>query len=278
MRRLRSWLRAFRPEVSDTVRGKTRRRLKALAAATNGARDAEVALRWIGAQTDLPSRATAGRHAIVAELERERDAALRQTRQALERDLPSLTRTLAKQLDYYWQKQRLDEPAPVRPMALAIADAIRDHSTALVSALQRIEPSRKADDVHKARIAAKRLRYLLEPLEDLVNVSDATARLQELQQRLGDIRDAHRLAQRVVRGIGEHAALDARRRALAAIDVRSTSEHERPRFASVRPGLVELARRAHAAEDTAFSAFSGQWDKREVASLEEVVEDIADAV
>src|SRR3954466_166851 len=46
LRRLRSWLRAFRPEVSDTLRPKTRRRLASLAAATNGARDAEVGLAW----------------------------------------------------------------------------------------------------------------------------------------------------------------------------------------------------------------------------------------
>ena len=39
LRRLRSWLRAFRPELSDTVRGRTRRKLSALASATNEARD-----------------------------------------------------------------------------------------------------------------------------------------------------------------------------------------------------------------------------------------------
>src|SRR6476661_11254113 len=54
MRRLRSWLRAFRPELSDTVRGRTRRKLRALASATNGARDDEVTLAFIARQTDLP--------------------------------------------------------------------------------------------------------------------------------------------------------------------------------------------------------------------------------
>ncbi len=47
LRRLRSWLRAYRPEVNDTLRSKTRRRLNRLAQATNAAREAEVALAWI---------------------------------------------------------------------------------------------------------------------------------------------------------------------------------------------------------------------------------------
>src|SRR5262245_39952375 len=47
LRRLRSWLRAFRPEVNDTLRKKTRRGLRDLADATNAARDAEVGLKWI---------------------------------------------------------------------------------------------------------------------------------------------------------------------------------------------------------------------------------------
>src|SRR5262245_26210940 len=39
MRRLRTWLRAYRPELDDTVRKKTRRRAAKIAHATNEPRD-----------------------------------------------------------------------------------------------------------------------------------------------------------------------------------------------------------------------------------------------
>src|SRR6476646_3575706 len=60
LRRLRSWLRAFRPEIDDTVRGKTRRRLRDLTQITNAARDAEVWREWIDTQTGLSARARVG--------------------------------------------------------------------------------------------------------------------------------------------------------------------------------------------------------------------------
>ena len=60
LRRLRTWLRAYRPELADTLRKKTRRRLAAVAAATNGARDAEVALEWVTAIDGLSSREKPG--------------------------------------------------------------------------------------------------------------------------------------------------------------------------------------------------------------------------
>jgi CHAD domain-containing protein len=50
LRRLRSWLRAFRPHLKGSVRGKERRRLQALADATGASRDAEVHLEWLREQ------------------------------------------------------------------------------------------------------------------------------------------------------------------------------------------------------------------------------------
>ena len=59
VRRLRSWLRAYESEIGNTLRKKTKRRLRKLAKASNPARDAEVAVEWIAAQT--PCRATRAR-------------------------------------------------------------------------------------------------------------------------------------------------------------------------------------------------------------------------
>src|SRR5919205_1701354 len=49
IRRLRSTIRAFRRELDESVGGKARRRLRRLAQATNGGRDAEVQIEWVEA-------------------------------------------------------------------------------------------------------------------------------------------------------------------------------------------------------------------------------------
>ena len=53
VRRLRSWLRAYRPYLDDSVRAKDRSRLRAVARATSLARDTEVHLQWLREQEPL---------------------------------------------------------------------------------------------------------------------------------------------------------------------------------------------------------------------------------
>ena len=274
LRRLRSWLRAFRPELADTVKGRTRRRLRALASATGEARDAEVALAFIERQSHQPSRARAGIRAVVSQLEHERDHHLRGLRRTLSRDVSRAARDLTRQLESYWERHRLDEPSVVRPMAVVFADALRHHVKQVESALARIEPPGKAEHVHRARIAAKRLRYLLEPLSETLGAEEAIRQLQALQRQLGDARDAHRIAMRFVRDIGEGAARDARGRALATAGIAPEDEAAASGPVVSRAGLRELARRAQAAREAAFSEFAARWSQHEPATLAVLVGDV----
>lgn len=258
LRRLRSWLRAFRPELDDSVTKKTRRRLTELARDTNAARDAEVALAWIERQAGLPPRTSAGRRVMTSMLERERDAGLRDVRRALDKKLQRLVGRLTRELDFYLERQSVRGGTRVRLMAPVIADALRAEGRRFVTATRRV---RSADDgraAHRARIAAKRVRYLLEPLDAEPEVPPLLETLSALQRSLGDMRDAHRLATRLVREIGERAATEARRRALATLG--AARAPERPAFAALRPGVMELARRAHASEGDAFEAYRASWN------------------
>lgn len=275
MRQLRSWLRAFRPEVEDTVRGKTRRRLKALAAATNDARDAEVMLAWLAAQTDLPARARAGHRLIVDSVEAERSAAMRNARHTLERDLPPLARELAAQLEFYWERRVVGEAAASPRMATVVAAALQHQASRVATALGRVGASAHDAHGHRARISAKRLRYLLEPLHDVPDAADALSRLRQFQRRLGDVRDVHRCSLRLVREIGERAAADARTGALADMHIGEARKHRRS-FAGARTGLVELGRRASAAERAAHDELREHSGKREIAALVDAVQAIAD--
>jgi len=276
IRRLRSWLRAFRPELSDTVRGRTRRRLHALATATNEARDAEVALAFIERQTALPARARAAVRAMAGELAKSCQDHARDMRRTVRSDLPKTARALASQLESWWECHRIGEHGGVRPMSVVFADAIRHQARRTESALAHLDAASKADDIHRARIAAKRLRYLLEPLGEDSNVAEPIRMLRTIQQQLGDARDAHRIAARFVRDIGERAARDARGRALAAAGIVPGDDDEHRDSSVGRATLTELARRAHAARDAAYDEYAAQWGQAELAALAGRIDAIAE--
>ncbi|MFL5618332.1 MAG: CHAD domain-containing protein [Gemmatimonadaceae bacterium] len=275
MRRLRSWLRAFRPELSDTVRGRTRRKLRALASATNEARDAEVALAFIRRQSGLTARTRAAVRDMADELEKVCGDHARATRRTVGKELPKTAHDLSTQLESWWEHHRLSAPASVRPMSEVFADAIRHQARRVESGLARIERSGKPDHVHRARIAAKRLRYLLEPLGEEPETVGSVDQLKSLQRLLGDVRDTHRIATRFVREIGERAARQARARALTSAGIVPDDRAEPSAPVVRRSGLTELARRAESARDAAYSEFEAAWGDAERMALVERIERIA---
>jgi CHAD domain-containing protein len=281
LRRLRSWLRAFRREVDDTVRRKTRRRLSALAEATNGARDAEVALEWITMQTDLSARERAGSGYVASRLRHECDAGFRAAREALENDLPKLVDSLSEQLASYWQRQSVAEPSAPKSTAAVTGEALIDHGKRLARAIDRAASPGEFDAAHRARIAAKRLRYLLETLNGKPATAALVKRLTDLQDVLGIVHDSHRIANRLVREIGECAARDARRvamHALARTDDDDDEDEEQPPFSRIRPGLTALAHRAQRSEQEAYARFRRRWRKRQVESTLAALEQVAETL
>lgn len=281
LRRLRSWLRAYRPELDDTLRRKTRRRLRKLADVTNSARDAEVALEWIGTQNDLSPRERAGARYMTERLQRELDAARAAMQKTLEADLPKLLATLSDELGEYWLHNTLEEAQTPRDMSSVTRDVLQRHGERLARAIERIESKTDFEAAHRARIAAKRLRYLLETLNGDTDAAAMIARLRSLQDMLGVVHDSHRVADRLVREVGERAAQDARLAALASMGLKKAKESEAPdapAFAKIRPGIVALAQRAHAREQKAFGLFKRRWRKRQIESTVADVGAIADSV
>jgi CHAD domain-containing protein len=193
LRRLRSCLRSYRGELASTVTGRSRRRLRRLARATNRSRDLEVHLKWLAAQ-----QATAGELErpgiawLTARLEqaqaREREAML-----ALdERLFPGIHQRLRRQLMYYPVMVRLDAHADPPTTATAAARQMERAARLLERRLGRITGEPDEREIHRARIAAKHLRYLLEPFgEDLLGGGALIERLKGLQDKFGDVHDAH---------------------------------------------------------------------------------------
>jgi CHAD domain-containing protein len=219
LRRVRSWLRAFRPDLQDSVSRKDRHRLRDLVDATNRGRDADVQVEWLRkASSRGDEQLKRGAKRLIELIRDDRNGG------------PLSGNSLAK-----FEKERsrlvkrlstLVEPvrptkAPAPTLAAAIAARLPAHLEALRQALEAVHSADDDQEAHAARIAAKRLRYLLEPAEDVRGCKSLIKQLKRLQDDLGELHDAHVLGRRVNDAIlndpgSEGASLEAIARTLAA--------------------------------------------------------------
>ncbi len=199
LRRLRVILRAYAPLLSGEIYERFGKRLRAVAHVTNAARDAEVQIEWIDSgKRGVPPAERPGRRWLRKSLASERKAAYRTVRHEA---LPEFDR-LAHKL-----RHALEESGPAASdpdaagmeirFASEAARRVREYATVLSGSLRRMGPRADEAEVHAARIAVKKLRYLVEPLVQGQVANDVLAPLRELQDCLGDLHDRHVMAQRL---------------------------------------------------------------------------------
>ena len=280
LRRLRSCLSAYRPALDDTVTRKSRRVFRKLARATNAARDAEVSLAWLESQTDLPPQAARGYRELVDRLTAERMQSAHAIEEFLARRLPRAMDRLEGQLAHYWLSVPVEGLVVEPSMARMTAKLLGKQAKELARSVKRARAAHDVPAAHRARIAGKRLRYLLEPLDVDGRVAGVVALLTDLQDRLGEYHDAQLLSERVLQDVEDIAGADARRRAVAAVDV-DLMEMERPSRGAPsrrgqRAGLLEIARRAHHDAAQAFAEYRRHWTTRALASTVRDVSALAD--
>ncbi len=201
IRRLRVTIRAY-PGLHESVVKKQRRRLRKLARATNTARDTEVQLAWF--RTRL-SRFTPEDRATLAPLRarlrsrRRRESA--RTQVELLRQFGKIERKLRRRL-----VDARDSGAHETQFRGIAAATLVQYANDLSTRLRVLTPASKATDVHATRIAAKRLRYLLEPLRAIIaDAPPVVDRLKTLQDVLGELTDGHTL-EAVLKEAGDVAA------------------------------------------------------------------------
>jgi CHAD domain-containing protein len=193
LRRLRSCLRSYRRELHSTVTRKSRRRLDRLARATSRSRDLEVHLAWLGQEASVAlDEELPGIACLTGWLQEEQWRAREEMLSLDEHLFPSVHDRLHRQLSRYPTVIRLDsgETGPTT------ADATRRHLKAAARRLRRrlgrIEDGNSETEIHRARIAAKHLRYLLEPFAGVLPTGAAIIdRLKVLQDVFGAVHDAH---------------------------------------------------------------------------------------
>jgi CHAD domain-containing protein len=261
LRRLRSVLRAYQPHLEDSVGSKLRRRVKTLAAATGAARDSEVQIEWLQARRSrLNSRHRNGMDWLIAWLEQRKQSAYAEVRGDVATDFDQLKAALDRRLRRYTtQLYAADE----RPdcMSGVTARLLATHAAELLAELAGVQTVADEERAHEARIAAKRLRYLLEPLRrDVEGAGDLIARLKELQELLGSLHDVAVLSGELRQALelsSTERARDLHQQALSpGLDGDETLRRLRR---DPRPGLLAVARLVRDDRDELFARLSSDW-------------------
>jgi len=279
LRRLRSAVRAFRPQLRERIPRKQERRLRAIAQATTAARDAEVQLAWLAQERagahprDLPAFEWLGRR-----LEARRGDPDR----ADLRDLAERFRRLARRLARKLAPAGAPGPGAAGPsLGAVIADLLREHAAELAETLGAVGGPLDMEHGHAARIAGKRLRYLLEPLRgnERADSTAAVAALKELQDVLGELHDAHVAAETMATALADTAAQRARRAHAAVLASRSAAAALRvaARDPLIR-GLLFLDGRATERATAAYGRLVQEWLPSRRGGLLDAVTALADAL
>lgn len=260
-RRLRSCLQAYRPEIAGSVSRRLRHRLARLAQVTRRSRDAEVYLAWEREQEpSLTQRQRVGLRWHLRRLEARRRRADRHLAELVERRFAWLERRCRRGLDAYRLRIERDPSHRRHEAAAVLGSRIRKLGGDLECRLAEVRTMADEEPAHRARIAAKRLRYLVEPIRSEVDgVEPLIAKLRSLQDGLGELHDSqtHRLA--LARELAAAGREHARRLEAAVRADRSLEREADEAGDDPRPGLLALAERLEEREAEAFARLRADW-------------------
>jgi CHAD domain-containing protein len=297
LRRLRSCLKSYGEVLGDSVPHKLERRLRRLAQATGPGRDAEVQIEWVVGQLADPAVRRgirrAGQRWLLSRLEAKKAAAYGDLRGEMAAQFKPLAEEMRQRLSVYRAEIRLDGVGQPTFGALA-AGLLRGHAASLEDRLGRIGGADDVEPAHAARISAKRLRYLTEPLVELVPRGAAgqasgqaepaghgalVRRIKALQELLGNLHDAHMMETELVAAVAEAATQRAGRLLELTLDDQTDdhalrAERRRPH----EPGLLALARLNRQRRDQLFVQFAAAWRPREVKALVRATGQLADTL
>jgi len=281
LRRLRSVVRAYRTWLRTSIGPGMTDRLRRLAAASGESRDLEVHIAWLAEQrATLTPRQRVGLDALAAQLAERKTAADARLDRAIERTFPRLGQQVHQRLSRY------DAPVDTRAevaditFAAAMAERARAKVAELRLSLEAVHESTDELEAHRARIVAKRLRYLLEPVDGIIpGVRPLLERLRELQDQLGALHDAHVFAPALVAAtsaaVGEHA----RRESLAVVAGGSKGRAARSVHAKdPRPGLIALGERVRVRGEAAFARVRDGWLEGQAAQFFTDADELAAAL
>jgi CYTH domain-containing protein len=126
------------------------------------------------------------------------------------------------------------------------------------NSLAAVQSADDGEELHRARIEAKRLRYLLEPLQSGVSgVRSLVKRMKSLQDQLGELQDTRVLTDAISKEL-ETSAIEAAHR-LRDLALQSAETSDRERVGSADPGLLALLRAQRERRDQRYAELERAW-------------------
>jgi CHAD domain-containing protein/CYTH domain-containing protein len=261
LRRLRSMMRSYGEQLEDTVARKRRRQLRDVARATNEARDTEVHVAWLReVRPQVTARERAGVDWLVTRLERRQESEVSDLRGATLKAFGKVAQTLESELERWHEVHYLDDPRQPPSMAQFTGDLIRHAVTELEDCLSEVRGVEDETRSHAARIAGKRLRYLIEPVVDVMDDGAMLVkRLKGLQDLFGDLHDAQVFSRELVSASADAGAEAARTESNAVLEGGSRGTRKRASSRDPRAGLLALAERVRDRGQEAWQQASEEW-------------------
>lgn len=275
LRRLRTCLRAYGERVEDGIPRKLRKRLKAITEATGRARDTEVQLAWLRAELGgVNPRQRPALLQLATRLEARQTQAYGAIRSEVLADFQRLEGRLRKALAGLAEPDE-DDPAP-DCFAEVTAPLIHQHALDLNTYLTQIISIADVEEAHLARISAKRLRYLLEPVAARLEGGEAVIEaLKALQDLLGGLRDAQLFTAELA-AVLEEAAVEKARRLLQLALQGDAPELRVERRRDDYAGLLAAARLAQARQEQLFARLPAEYSPERAAAFTQQVIGLAD--
>jgi len=260
LRRLRSCLKAYGAQID--IPKKLERRLRRLAGSTGPGRDTEVQIEWLrGRVPHLSSQHRVGLAWLLARLAERKRHAYEDMEGEVADEFGKLEKELRARLSVYRAEIRLDAREDRPTLAEAAAGILHGQVADLEKHLARIEGAGDEQEAHEARIRAKRVRYLLEPLvAEIPRTAPIVKRFKALQELLGDLHDAHVLEAELVEAV-EIAAAERAGKILELSLSNAPDENllRAERRRTREPGLIALARLNRARRDRLFATLEAEW-------------------
>lgn len=260
LRRLRSTIRAYRRELRGSINRNVRNRLRDVADATNRGRDAEVALIWLRPLADeVTARERFGLRWLVEWLERLRAEVGERVMAQVPRSFTKVDQRLRKGLAEY-RREVAEQAQPDVPFGAVARSALEAQAKRLDRLLAAVQAADEHEAIHRARIGAKRLRYLLEPIAERLPGGPALLgqlkSLQDLVGELCDVRVLEDLLRSAVEAAGANRATALYDHAIADL---SPSAPTRGRRWSEQPGLLAVGQRLNSRRLALFAKFKTTW-------------------
>lgn len=277
LRRLRSLLRSHRNSFSVEFPKKALRRVARLARDTNPGRDAEVQLAWLtGFTGELKPAERAGHRELARELAQLRDESYRKVEREIVRDFNAIAGSLGARLAAYQVAVDLERPARPRTFATATREALTPGAAEFLDRLGAIETATDEAAGHAARIAAKRLRYLIEPVIPWLPAARRPVELlKELQDLLGELHDGQLLAAHVGQSLAEIESKRAQQLIEDTLEGPLPLSQAPPSRRRERAGLIAVARMLGARRSQLFARLAEDWLGESAPRREELVGELA---